>query len=219
MKKKLGLLITAGAMSALLIVGSTLAWFTDEKAATNTFSMGNVAIDLLENGVVVGDESELYPNGFTGLSFDNAVPGDTLDKEVTVKNTGSVDSYVRVKLTAALIGLEFPEDTQATFANTDIEDLLDYNTTNWFLNSDGYYYYKGVLTTTSTSEELFSDVTLPGIEWGNEMANQDFTIKVEVEAIQANHIYDAGTGTFDAAALAAAWTSKTLEVVPVVTPQ
>ena len=36
-------------MLAIMLVGASLAYFTDEKQATNTFTVGNVSIDLLES--------------------------------------------------------------------------------------------------------------------------------------------------------------------------
>lgn len=195
MKKKLSLIITAGALSALLIVGGTLAWFTDTKDATNTFQMGNVAIDLLENGNTDYDG---------GLEFDNIVPGDELDKEVKVMNRGSVDSYIRLLLTTGYTEGTPQIDGQDLSYN--LLELLNINSTNWTLHSDGYYYYNGALASGATSELLFDTVTIP-TSWGNEMALADFFIDIEVEAIQARNIYDPGTGTFSVNDLATAWSS------------
>jgi predicted ribosomally synthesized peptide with SipW-like signal peptide len=205
MKQKLGLLVTAGALSALLLVGGTLAWFTDTEAATNTFEMGNVAIDLLENGSAIQGESEEFPNGFAGLQFNNLVPGDEVDKLVEVRNTGSVDAYVRIKLTS-----NFDQDI-ATEEDLDLLTLLDLNTGTagmWEKVGD-YFYYKGKLAPNALSDELLSEVSLP-TSLGNEYANSSFSILIQVEAIQAEHIYEApASGPFSAADLAAAWTLAT----------
>ena len=37
------------ALVAIAIVGASLAYFTDTKSATNTFTVGNVKIDLIES--------------------------------------------------------------------------------------------------------------------------------------------------------------------------
>lgn len=50
MKKKSILMAAIAVMLvAVLVVGGTLAYFTDTKSATNTFTMGNVKIELLES--------------------------------------------------------------------------------------------------------------------------------------------------------------------------
>ena len=48
MKKKILALSLCVVMLAIAIVGGTLAYFTDTKSATNTFTVGNVKIDLIE---------------------------------------------------------------------------------------------------------------------------------------------------------------------------
>lgn len=49
MKKKLTLVVTCIVLVAAMVIGGTLAYFTDSKDATNTFTVGNVKIDLLES--------------------------------------------------------------------------------------------------------------------------------------------------------------------------
>ena len=71
MKKKLLVLSLCVALAAIAIAGASLAYFTDTKSATNTFTVGNVKIDLLESslhrenaGIANGatSESELWSN-------------------------------------------------------------------------------------------------------------------------------------------------------------
>ena len=49
MKKKIVAICLCVALLAIAIVGATLAYFTDTKSATNTFTVGNVKIDLIES--------------------------------------------------------------------------------------------------------------------------------------------------------------------------
>ena len=49
MKKKITAICVCVALLAIAIVGATLAYFTDTKSATNTFTVGNVKIDLIES--------------------------------------------------------------------------------------------------------------------------------------------------------------------------
>ena len=49
MKKKLLVLSLCVSLAAIAIAGASLAYFTDTKSATNTFTVGNVKIDLIES--------------------------------------------------------------------------------------------------------------------------------------------------------------------------
>ncbi len=188
MNKKFGLVITAGALSAFLIVGSTLAWFTDRKEATNTFSMDNLAVDLLENGEIQE----------TGLDFPNIVPGAVEEKVVTVKNTeDSVSAYVRVSLS-----IHYANDTNGP-VDLKLSDLIVLNTTHW-VEHNGYYYYTIALAKGEETKPLFEEVTIPS-DWTNEMELINFDIDIHMEAIQSENLYTPGTDGFKAADLAALW--------------
>ena len=50
-KKKILVLALTIAMVAILAVGGSLAYLTDTKSATNTFTIGNVKIQLLESSL------------------------------------------------------------------------------------------------------------------------------------------------------------------------
>jgi predicted ribosomally synthesized peptide with SipW-like signal peptide len=189
MNKKIGLVITAGALSACLIVGSTLAYFTDRKEATNTFTMGNLAVDLLENGEVQEG----------GLDFPDLVPGAVEDKVVTVKNTDkSVDAYVRVALG---VGYAVETDRPVDLALVDLVTFT--NPTDWILHN-GYYYYTKVLAKGQTTSSLFEEVSVP-TSWGNDMALTNFEIEIEMEAIQADNLYTPGVNGFSVSELATLW--------------
>ena len=49
MKKKLIAICLCVALAAVAVVGASLAYFTDTKSATNTFTVGNVKIKLIES--------------------------------------------------------------------------------------------------------------------------------------------------------------------------
>ena len=49
MKKKIVAICLCLALAAVAVVGASLAYFTDTKSATNTFTVGNVKIDLIES--------------------------------------------------------------------------------------------------------------------------------------------------------------------------
>mgnify|MGYP004643770801 CR=1 FL=1 len=48
MKKKLTAIALVVALLAVAVIGGTLAYFTDTDSAKNTFTVGNVKIDLIE---------------------------------------------------------------------------------------------------------------------------------------------------------------------------
>ena len=49
MKKKLTAIFLCVALAAIAVVGASLAYFTDTKSATNTFTVGSVKIELIES--------------------------------------------------------------------------------------------------------------------------------------------------------------------------
>lgn len=87
MKKKTILVAAIAVMLvAALVVGGTLAYFTDTKSVTNTFTVGNVKIDLTETAWHDNDDHTLVPDKF----YDK-------NPTITVKE-GSQDAYVFLKL-------------------------------------------------------------------------------------------------------------------------
>lgn len=105
MKRKIIALSLVAVMALIAVVGGTLAYFTDTDAKTNTFVVGNVTIDLIEqqrgeNGLEdFVQNKKLYPivGSAQGEKDQYGLPTaeNYVDKIVTVKNTGSEDAYVR----------------------------------------------------------------------------------------------------------------------------
>lgn len=104
MKKKIVSLALAVCLIAIAAVG-TLAYFTDKDAETNTFTVGNVAIDLIEqergeNSLQTFTQNKvLMPIvGSAQGEKDNygqPVAANYVDKMVTIQNTGKSAAYVR----------------------------------------------------------------------------------------------------------------------------
>lgn len=110
MKKKLTAIALVVALLAVAVIGGTLAYFTDTDSAKNTFTVGNVKIDLIEQekteqGLVDFEQDKLL---VPGKSND----GNAVSKIVTVKNTGKNDAWVWVdlKIPAYLVSSEYPTD-------------------------------------------------------------------------------------------------------------
>ena len=79
-KRKILTLALSICMIAILAIGGSLAYLTDTDNQTNTFTVGDVKIDLWED--------------YTDMS--KLVPGLVVEKEAYVDNIGSEPAYVRV---------------------------------------------------------------------------------------------------------------------------
>ena len=106
MKKKLIAIFLCVALAAVAVVGASLAYFTDTDSETNTFTVGNVAIKLIEeerNGKGgkqdFTQKKKLYPIVGSAQGEKDALGMPTaknyVDKMVTIKNTGSEKAYIR----------------------------------------------------------------------------------------------------------------------------
>lgn len=126
---------------AILAVGASLAYFTDTDNATNTFTVGNVKIELVEqqkgeDGLEDFDQDKtLVP----GKSND----GNAVSKIATVKNTGKNDAWVwaELRIPKYLVSNEYPtnESKNALHWNSYGCFNVEYNSGNyWTLaTSDG----------------------------------------------------------------------------------
>ena len=134
MKKKLTAIALVVALLAVAVIGGTLAYFTDTDSAKNTFTVGNVKIDLIEQekteqGLVNFKQDKLL---VPGKSND----GNAVSKIVTVKNTGKNDAWVWVdlKIPAYLVSNEYPtnESKNALHWNSYGCFNVEYNSGNYW---------------------------------------------------------------------------------------
>lgn len=194
-KKKAIPMLAAVALVAVVGVGSTLAYFTDSEDVSNVVTMGHVDITLYEtDDNDASDEVEITEDG---LKFENIMPGDILDKDPSVKvNAGSADAYIRVKMDIVPAeGSTITADDFCLLRESIKADVAESG--EWYYNPDGeYFYYKEKMTTDSDAAVLFDTVTIP-TAWGNNTADQSFTIEIQAEAIQADNfepVRDESTG-------------------------
>lgn len=92
---------------AILAIGATMAYFTADDHETNTFTVGNVKIDLIEQQrTEKGDDLEGFKQGKDLSPIVGSAQGEKdqfgmptaknyVDKMVTIANTGSNDAYIR----------------------------------------------------------------------------------------------------------------------------
>ena len=192
MKKKILSLTLVVCLLAIAVVGGTLAYFTDTDNETNTFTLGNVDIDLVEDW----DEP------------DTVIPGVTYDKVPTVKNIGKNDAWVRVDVTVT---------DAAAFKATlgegyDLSVIFDgHDETVWTLDTvvedatadtiTYRYFHNELLGVGEETDAIFTSVTLPGELFNNaamEALGDDFDITVVAHAIQESEDYTTVQGAFAA---------------------
>lgn len=107
MKKKLLAIGLAVAVLAVTIVGMSIAYFTDTDNETNTFTVGNVQIDLIEKQRN-DDHTDLedFEDGKVLMPIVGSAQGgkdqwglptaaNYVDKVITIENTGASNAYVR----------------------------------------------------------------------------------------------------------------------------
>lgn len=181
MKKRIAIIATAVIIVATLVVGGTLAFFTDKGTVTNVITMGDVHITLTEPTFESATNST--------YKVANVMPNQQITKDPTITNTGSHDAYIRCKI--AVTGL--PEDDGAEYSPTrELLSGLNIDGTKWVQAADGYYYYQTMLPKKPadgvSAVKLFDTVTIPE-QWDNTLVvdKDGFKISITAEAIQADN--------------------------------
>lgn len=111
MKRKIVTVCLAAVLVIIAVAGASLAYLTDTDERTNTFTVGDVDITLVEqrkgaNGL------ESYGEGSYKLKPGKSNDGNAVSKIVTVKNNGTEDAYVWVELRipAYLVSKEYKDE-------------------------------------------------------------------------------------------------------------
>lgn len=107
MKKKILVITLLVMLAAIAAAGATLAYFTDTDAVTNTFTVGNVKIELLESKLhrtedaaddaAILADAENYAQ-YLAQAGKNIVPGVYVRKVPYIRNTGSNAAYIRLRM-------------------------------------------------------------------------------------------------------------------------
>lgn len=194
MKKKIISLCLVAALAVVAIAGTSLAYFTDKDAKTNTFTLGKVDIELNEKKW----EEPIA-----------AVPDVEYAKDPVVTNIGENDAWIRVDVT-----LSDAAAFTAAAAKHQITDLAtifaEHDETKWTLAGEPVYnnendtltysyYYNTVLAVDESTDALFTSVTIPA-EFDNEdmeAIGENFTIDVTAHAIQTADSYSTVEGAFE----------------------
>ena len=101
MKLKHYLILAISLLLTIAIsIGGTVAYLTvKDEPKLNVFTIGNIDIEVEESASVNGDTDRVFPNEDGGYDYGAVIPGDVLEKVVTVTNTGDSAAYVRVSVT------------------------------------------------------------------------------------------------------------------------
>lgn len=182
MKKKKTVL-AAIILLLMFVVGGAIAYFTDTDTVTNTFTIGSVDITLTEDG---WDALADTNNNDIPDAAEDMLPGESVTKDPTINNVSTKNpAYVFVKVEVPCTTIVAPAVTsEEIFTYTVNSGWTELSTAAVACTSGGtathVYYYgtNGTLTAlakaadastpTSTSNPLFSSISLLGTLKGNE---------------------------------------------------
>ena len=166
MKKKITAIFLCVALVAIAVVGASLAYFTDTESAENTFTVGNVKIELTEpkwDEVGSKDAETVYA-------------GEPLAKDPTVENIGNNPCFVRIKVENLN---QFGTKGDITYRTNYVTGALH---NGWVLHTDGYFYWTAPLAADAKTEALFDQIVMPTGLVGDETTKP---VTVIAEAVQA----------------------------------
>ena len=187
-KKKVAVILASTVLIASLVIGGTLAYLTSNATVTNTFTMGDVKILLAEPAWKPAD----------GLGM---LPGDTVDKDPTVKELKG-NSYMRIKM--EIVENDGTAITSAARIKLIKDTITGLDTTKFTLDttrptptdpSVSYYNYVGILSEGQTAI-LFTGIAIPvGYKSADITLMGEYKIKLTAEAIQSDNLTQAAAYT------------------------
>lgn len=188
-KRKLITALVAVAAIVVSFVCGTVAYFTDTVTSRENviISTGSASVGLLDVTIPHGS---VEPS--LGGEAINILPGYTISKTVTAKNTGTYPLYVRVKLS-----YDITLDARYAHMQGSVDKSLvslNINTENWVFR-DGYYYYVRPLPHGETAPALMTAVSFSS-EMGNMYKDSTINFDIAMQVVQSNNN---GTNVFEAA--------------------
>lgn len=208
-KKKVFVVALAVCLAAIVSMGS-LAWFTAQDSVSNKFYIADSEDnpdDIFSVRVYEEKDGVEYEEG---IQYDDVLPGDELEKNPIVKNTGHYDQYVRVIITISdkAVWEEIVESTGTDFDLYDVRShFTGFDSTKWDLTNSTMdntgdsiryvLYYKDVLAA-GASFSVFTGVTIPEAmtaAHAAEFGEDGFSIDVKAQAVQTENV---GTSAYAA---------------------
>lgn len=182
----------------MVLISVTILWTINIEAAT-TQSIGT---SIVENGVVVANRnygSDGKLDETSGILFRNIVDvngnlkiGKKYPYEISVKNSGVIDTYVRIILTKSMYN---KDGEKATDLSLDVLDLHLLNSDDWIVDETVttkdrmVMYYKKVLLAGKTTTNLTDYIRIDdSILWKAEEKN--ITEKNGYATIMMDYTYD-----------------------------
>lgn len=189
MKKKILTLCLCVILCSASVVFGTLAYFTDtEFANVSTITMGGVQIEWTNP-----DNDDAVKNLFSGV----LIPGATEEVEISVKNTGSVDAYLRVN-----VGFDTENAAKnfAVYFDGQKADSCEKKTIKVGDKTETLYFYTFLVESPLNHGESWTDSKFKMVFSGNVKNNQftdDIHIHFLAEAIQKTG-FDTASDAFNA---------------------
>lgn len=143
-------------LSILILLGGakfTMAWLQDKTGEiTNKFTPGIISSEIIEK-------------------FDGQ-----MKKEVSVKNTGNIQAYIRVAL------IPVWKNQEGTISETAVGDeyIAPEPPEGWFLGSDGFYYHQSSVSPGENTITLLQEFIMP------RKTGLFFELQILASAIQAD---------------------------------
>lgn len=200
-KKSIVMLATGIVLAASLVIGGTLAYFTDSKTAENTFTVGaGVSITLDEakvkadgNGNYISDTDAARVQANT---YENIAPGALLAKDPMITNTSADPIYARMKVTISNAAAWNAATDGAPNSILNIQEGWELAATTPDAPNDTVTYtynYTASTIAANGTATLFTQVTIPNMTNAQMTAVGEggFNITLVGEAIQANGFADA----------------------------
>ena len=172
MKKKVLLVSLLVALLAVVIVGSSLAYFTANDEKKNTFTVGNVKIEIVE---------EKWDEAVEAEENKDMYPGQTIDKDPVVNNIGKNPAFIRVSVSDLD---QFGENAMITYATGGVEGKLG---EGWVDGNDGFFYFTKAVDPEAGTTALFETITIPA-SLENDTTTKDVVVKayaVQAQGIEA----------------------------------
>ena len=169
-KKKM--ILTAVILTLVLVIGGTIAFFTDTDSATNTFTIGKIDISLSE------------PN-WNASNAQNVTPGKVIAKDPTITNDSTTNSaYVFAKVEVPALNSSTP-----LFTYTINSGWTEVGTASFADGKITYVYAYGnntamteLISGSSTSTAVFDSVTFNSTLTSSDLAGVNTTQNIVITA-------------------------------------
>lgn len=206
-KKKLFVAAIAMSLIAIISIG-TLAWFNATDDVTNTFKVATNENDTDPTFSVEVSETDLDGNKtLDGVTYYDVLPGDVIDKNPTIKNTGDYTQWIRASVTMSKADKWFANGGSLKFGDVFAGSTYDVvanaatSTANWLLveetatpNANGeavWYLYLNSELAADAEAVLFETVKIDEDFTLEEVmalgVDGEFNITVKADALQKDN--------------------------------